>query len=632
MLMHLEQKVEESSFISVEALASLVAQNTLLHTGQERDVVRVRAAKPKALVFAEAAEVEIVRTLRDYQSEAGQDNSTNVLSIPNASASTGPLLSKQQDVPVMRAPALVDLLSGIATEPLPKHTAAIALGSNLGDRFANIELALRLLEDTTRFPQDGSPMHKVSVVDTSFMYESAPMYVTDQPNFINCACIVKTNMSPLHLLRHLKVIEAAVGRVPTIRNGPRAIDLDILTYDDVVFDSRIESERATFNNLQSQLVIPHPRIAEREFVLRPLDDMVPNYVHPVYKKSIRELLAKVTAAQPPDTLAMNKVMPFPHYPHAPSPESSSENVLPSVPPTATYWAFSPLTTPPNQVSAPRKTRIMATLNATPDSFSDGSTHNTLDTALEYTKSSVAAGAEIIDIGGYSTRPGAAYVSPEEETHRIVPIIEQIRNLSEPATSGVLISVDTFRHDVARAAVLAGANCINDVYAFTGPTYPLDKEAAAHLLQMRRAARELAVPVVLMHSRGDAGSNKDYSAYGYANTGNKRDFAVLEGVALELGEKVEAIQEPRFCPVDGEQNVLREYPQLVGASRKSFLEAVLACKDEEGTYAGRSVPPMGRGWATAAAVACAVQQGAAVIRVHDALEQGDVTRISNALWG
>ncbi|KIO11419.1 hypothetical protein M404DRAFT_995065, partial [Pisolithus tinctorius Marx 270] len=98
------------------------------------------------------------------------------------------------------------------------------------------------------------------------------MYVTDQPRFANCACIVETNLQPVALLHLLKKIEDVVGRVPTIRNGPRAVDLDILTYDDEKIDTRPEDKQHDLQNLTGELVVPHPRLAEREFVLRPLNE------------------------------------------------------------------------------------------------------------------------------------------------------------------------------------------------------------------------------------------------------------------------------------------------------------------------------------------------------------------------
>jgi dihydroneopterin aldolase / 2-amino-4-hydroxy-6-hydroxymethyldihydropteridine diphosphokinase / dihydropteroate synthase len=376
---------------------------------------------------------------------------------------------------------------------------------------------------------------------------------------------------------------------------------------------------------------------------------MPSFIHPVLQRPINALLEDLITNNLPDNAwPMKKVIPFPRYP---CPKTSS----PAPPPTAADWVL------PLPQANPRSTRIMATLNATPDSFSDGSINNSISGALSYTTKSVAGGADIVDIGGYSTRPGAEYVSPEEEISRVVPIIEALRNHigsegAEAKVKDILISVDTFRYNVAKAAVLAGANCINDVYAFTGPEYPLTPASWAHLAQMRQVARDLAIPVILMHSRGDAGNNKDYSSYG---TGG-----VLEGIRVELGKKVDAIVKGpggirRWLVIidpgigfsktlednlqilrhassltafrQGTRNPLYGFPQLIGASKKSFLGLILAQPDRQGTYEGRQTDPKERGWATAAAVACAIQQGAAVVRVHDALEMGDVVRVGSLLW-
>lgn len=375
--------------------------------------------------------------------------------------------------------------------------------------------------------------------------------------------------------------------------------------------------------------------------------MIPDYIHPVSHKTISALLDELLVSQPADTPPMRKVIPFPKYPFT---SASNPKIIP---PTATHWSLPSIPSRPSPTS--QKTYIMGTLNATPDSFSDGSAHNTVAAALGYAATAVAAGADIIDIGGYSTRPHAAYVSPEEEISRVVPIIAALRQ--DTRTAGTLISVDTFRAEVARAAVLAGANCINDVYAFTGPaSFPLTQASAEHLMAMRRVARELGVPVVLMHSRGDAGANKDYAAYA---------GGVVEAVKVELGEKVDAVVTGRggvrrwlviadpgvgfsktvegnldtlrgvpsfISPSSSPRNPLAGFPQLIGVSRKSFLGAILKEPDEDGAYEGRETQPKERGWATAAAVAHAVQQGTAVIRVHDVAELGDTVRIASALRG
>ncbi|KIP10824.1 hypothetical protein PHLGIDRAFT_28291 [Phlebiopsis gigantea 11061_1 CR5-6] len=509
------------------------------------------------------------------------------------------------------------------------HVATIAVGANIGDRFANIELALRLLEGPQFIEGVDSPY--VHVVDTSFMYETEPMYETDQPMFINCCCLIHTNIEPVMLLRFLKHLESTVGRVVSYRNGPRAIDLDILTYDDLTVDTRGVDNRKTLDNLEGQLVVPHPRLYEREFVLRPLNDIIPDYTHPTLKRSVNGLFTSLIATAPP---------------------------------TATYWKFPVAGSP---LPTPRKTYIMGTLNMTPDSFSDGSVNNTLSAALEYAATSIAAGADILDVGGYSTRPGAAFVSTEEETTRVVPVVRALRDVAE--TRDVLLSVDTFRPEVAAAAVRAGANCVNDVHALSGPTFPPDATSAAHSAAMRAVLRDLAVPVVLMHSRGEASANKDYTAYDYAADARGRG-AVLEAVRVELGRKVDAAVRGRgglrrwlviidpgigfSKTLEGNLEVLRGssstvdpiatvgkerapnplagYPTLIGASRKSFLGTILAQPDASNTYKGRETKPVERKFATSAAVACAVQQGATIVRVHDVIEMGDVVRVTSLLWG
>jgi dihydroneopterin aldolase/2-amino-4-hydroxy-6-hydroxymethyldihydropteridine diphosphokinase/dihydropteroate synthase len=243
---------------------------------------------------------------------------------------------------------------------------------------------------------------------------------------------------------------------------------------------------------------------------------------------------------------MCRVLPFPRYPLAS--EEPWSFAVPVVPQTLVHWSY-PIPGEKSRTNSKRRTRIMATLNATPDSFSDGGFHNVLNTALHYAHGSLEGGASIIDIGGYSTRPGAAYVSTQDETSRVVPVVQAIRESdlrtadAKTQLRDIPISIDTFRWEVAEAAILAGANCINDVYAFTGnDTYPfIDGPAKARaeecMVGMKRVAKEYVVPVVLMHSRGDAGQNKDYSMYSDAGS-------VTRGVQEELGNKVERIVKGR----------------------------------------------------------------------------------------
>jgi len=144
----------------------------------------------------------------------------------------------------------------------------LALGTNLGDRSANLRSAMLALAPG------------VTVLAESPIYETPPWGVTDQPMFLNMVLRGETNLKPGALLKHLKRLETRLGRVAAIRWGPRLIDIDILFYDALVWQAR-------------GLTIPHPHLHERAFVLVPLADLAPELVHPVLGKTIRELLAEV---------------------------------------------------------------------------------------------------------------------------------------------------------------------------------------------------------------------------------------------------------------------------------------------------------------------------------------------------
>ena len=144
----------------------------------------------------------------------------------------------------------------------------LALGTNLGDRMDNLRRAIAAL----------SPSVKVTAL--SSVYETPPWGYADQPAFLNMALAAETDLEPLALIAFLKKLETDLGRKKTFHNGPRLIDMDILFYDDLVFE-------------QADLVIPHPRLHERAFVLVPLNDVAPDRMHPVLKRTVRDLLKDV---------------------------------------------------------------------------------------------------------------------------------------------------------------------------------------------------------------------------------------------------------------------------------------------------------------------------------------------------
>ena len=147
-------------------------------------------------------------------------------------------------------------------------TIYLGLGSNLGDRKANLKKALQLLGQT------------LSVEQLSSVYETPPVAHEEQPLFLNAVCRVATEIGPFQLLSLIKGIEVALDRVPSFPNAPRTIDIDILLYGNLVIEA-------------PQLLIPHPRLEERAFVLVPLAEIAPDLIHPVSGRSIQKLASAV---------------------------------------------------------------------------------------------------------------------------------------------------------------------------------------------------------------------------------------------------------------------------------------------------------------------------------------------------
>lgn len=259
-----------------------------------------------------------------------------------------------------------------------------------------------------------------------------------------------------------------------------------------------------------------------------------------------------------------------------------------------------------------RTAVMGILNVTPDSFSDGGRYAAPEAALEAAAAMVSAGADLIDVGGESTRPGAPDIDAHEECRRVLPVVSGLRRQLKTR-----ISVDTRKAEVARRALDAGADLINDVSALGDP------EMLALL-----AARQ--VPVVLMHMRGTPGTMQADTAYGdivsEVSAFLRARALRAAGAGLDDGK---ILLDPGLGfgkSVSGNLLLLRGLPELsaldrpllVGASRKSFLGAVLDLPTAERLEGSLAV----------AAYACV--QGAHMIRVHDVAATVRVTRTMDAL--
>ncbi|MDT9177788.1 MAG: dihydropteroate synthase [Limnospira sp. PMC 1291.21] len=262
-----------------------------------------------------------------------------------------------------------------------------------------------------------------------------------------------------------------------------------------------------------------------------------------------------------------------------------------------------------------RTYLMGILNVTPDSFSDGGAFDSLDAALVRAGDMVRAGADIIDVGGVSTRPGAEVVSLETELERVLPVVAGLRQLGD-----MVISVDTTRATVAEAAVGCGADIINDI---SGGIYDPD---------MLSVVADLGVPVVLMHLRGTPQTMQTLTDYGDLMGEIKGFLAERLAAGMAAGIPAEyMIVDPGIGFAKTlEQNlqILRELPLLkdldcpllVGPSRKSFIGKILD-----------KPHPQGRVWGTAAACVAAIANSADILRIHDVPQLVDVARVADAIY-
>jgi dihydropteroate synthase len=256
----------------------------------------------------------------------------------------------------------------------------------------------------------------------------------------------------------------------------------------------------------------------------------------------------------------------------------------------------------------KKTIIMGILNITPDSFSDSGKYYNIEQAVEHAKEMVDNGADIIDIGGESTRPGYTVISEEEEIERVVPVIEAISKQVK-----VPISIDTYKAKVAQRAIEAGAHIINDIWGAKADE------------KMAFVAAEYNVPIILMHNRHDRNYsffirdvlNDLYQSINIVKQAGVRDDQIILdpgiGFAKDLKENILMMQNLDTLTALG-------YPVLLGTSKKSMIGQAL------------DLPVNERMEGTGASVCYGIQKGCQIIRIHDVKEMSRMAKMMDVLMG
>ncbi|GMH43355.1 hypothetical protein BSKO_11277 [Bryopsis sp. KO-2023] len=482
--------------------------------------------------------------------------------------------------------------AGMSTDQSPAEVV-IALGSNMDDRVGNLTGAIQSLR-----------RKGVEMVLCSSLYESKAAYVVDQPDFLNAAVLARTSLSPLKLLEVLKHTEKEFGRnlESGIRFGPRPLDLDIIAY-------------GTETRKEAPLIIPHERWGERDFVKAPVSDLARFDFHARHSttddsRTVKGFLKDVLSAWMNEggdsrigAKGLQRVTPLGGVSRSPGQQEKKVR------------------------TSGGETVVMGVLNVTPDSFSDGGKFFSMESALAQAKELISKGADIIDIGGQSTRPGATLLSPDEESERVVPLIKALA--VDPITSDALISIDTFYSRVARDAVGEGAKIINDVSGGT-----LDDG-------MLNCVASLGVPYVCMHMRGTP------------QTMQSKEFTEYDNICLDVGRELQQRAESAMLAGIPAWNIIldpgigfakthtgnldlirgladlkdhgllgtcRHMPILAGASRKGFLGSIVGKKK-----------PEDRDVATAAVTVACVQGGAEIIRAHNVEFARDASRVADALY-
>lgn len=271
-------------------------------------------------------------------------------------------------------------------------------------------------------------------------------------------------------------------------------------------------------------------------------------------------------------------------------------------------ALEPLLCGPYTLDFSKKTLVMGILNVTPDSFSDGGKYNHIDKSIEHAIEMVASGADIIDIGGESTRPGYERISNEEEIERVVPVIEALtKHVSVP------LSIDTYKSEVAIAAIQAGAHIINDIWGGKADE------------RMPAVAAELDVPIILMHNRRDRNYtyfvrdmlNDMFESINLVKKAGVKDKNIILDPGIGFAKDY---QENLLMMQNLDKLIMLGYPLLLATSRKRMIGEALDLPVDE------------RLEGTGATVCYGIQKGCHMVRVHDVKEISRMVKMMDVMMG
>ena len=442
------------------------------------------------------------------------------------------------------------------------HEALIALGSNLGDRAAHLHQAVQALGTIGK------------VADTSFLYETDPVLLEDQPLFFNAACRLLTPLGPRELLRALQRIEHDMGRVKTVRYGPRTIDLDLAFFGDCILDDL------------PFIQLPHYQATQRDFVLEPLCDMVPDFINPQTGLTLQAEWDSLGRPRLPQILPVGRQI----------------------------WRLQ------------EQTRVVGILNVSPESqLAPGRIPEDADSRVAFQQRIAQMeedGADLVDIGAQTSRPHHALIPVAEEVRRLTLALTLAREVTDRP-----LSTDTFRSAAAKAALDCGADMINDVWA--GRFNP-------ELLDMSIQA---GVPHVFVHNNlclqdpeypGRLRNLPLFSPQGNVAVAVRQDLEESLATARRKGQcRWLQVADPGLgFGKNWEQNaaLLRDfgagpewkYPVMLGPSRKGFIRQLVASTAQSPVRAG------------SLAAAVVASQRAHMVRVHDVAETVSALRVADAI--